>query len=455
MVDPSDPSGRSRLFTASSRLFEAPSGPFEDRFGLFEDRFGGPAPDFVVRAPGRVNLIGEHIDYSLLPVLPMAIQLGASLTVRRREDRHVRLSNAEAAYADVEMELSPDVERGGRSGRGDWGDYARGVAQTLVRDLGITRGADITVESDLPIAAGLSSSSALSCGVALALLAVNDREVDRLELADLVAAAERYTGTQGGGMDHAAILCGRAGHALGVSFAPLNVRPVEVPDDWFFLVAHSGVVAEKSGLAQTTYNARTRESREALATVWASMVTPEDSSVDSPANSPGDSPVDSPVNSPSPEKDYSPLIEAGGGPERLLDLASGVLAAPLLGRFRHAVSESFRVAEAELALAAKDLGAFGRLMDASHRSLRDDYEVSTPELDRIVDLAREAGAAGARLTGAGLGGAALILCTGQTEGAVREALITGYYAPRGQPSSEHVLFRAVPSGGATVRSIGA
>ena len=321
----------------------------------------------------------------------------------------------------------PDVERGGRSGRGDWGDYARGVAQTLVRDLGITRGADITVESDLPIAAGLSSSSALSCGVALALLAVNDREVDRLELADLVAAAERYTGTQGGGMDHAAILCGRAGHALGVSFAPLNVptsRGGRTTGSSSSPIAASW--PRSPALHRPRNNARTRESREALATVWASMVTPEDSSVDSPANSPGDSPVDSPVNSPSPEKDYSPLIEAGGGPERLLDLASGVLAAPLLGRFRHAVSESFRVAEAELALAAKDLGAFGRLMDASHRSLRDDYEVSTPELDRIVDLAREAGAAGARLTGAGaLAARALILCTGQTEGAVREALITG------------------------------
>ena len=419
MVDPLDPS-------------DSP-GLIEHRSGLFEDRFGGPAPDFVVRAPGRVNLIGEHIDYSLLPVLPMAIQLGIALTVRRRDDHHVRLSNAEVAYADVGMELSAGVERdgpGGPDGRGDWGDYARGVAQVLVRDLGITRGADIAVESDLPIAAGLSSSSALSCGVALALLAVNGREVDRLELADLVARAERYTGTQGGGMDQAAILCGRSGHALGVSFAPLEIRPVEVPDDWVFLVAHSGVVAEKSGSAQATYNARTRECREALATMWATVASSRDS--------------------PSPEKDYRPLIEAGGGAERLLELATGILAAPLLARFRHAVSEAVRVSDAEKVLAVKNLGAFGRLMNASHQSLRSDYEVSTPELDRIVALAREAGAAGARLTGSGLGGAALILCTGQTQGAVREGLGSGYYGPRGQAPSKQLLFKAVPSGGATV-----
>ncbi len=399
-----------------------------DPFGFFEDRFGGPAPIFVVRAPGRVNLIGEHIDYSLLSVLPMAIQRRASLTVRPREDRRVRLSNAESAFDDVEMELSTDVEA---EGRGDWGDYARGVAQALVRDFGITRGADIAVESDLPIAAGMSSSSALSCGVALALLAVNGQDVDRLELADLVARAERYTGTQGGGMDQAAILCGRSGHALGVSFSPLHIRAVEVPEDWVFLVAHSGVVAEKSGSAQATYNTRTRECREALAAVWATV-----------------------AEGPPPEMDYRPLVDAGGGAERLLELAGGVLRDPLLARFRHTVSEAARVTEAEQALTERDLCAFGRIMDASHQSLRDDYEVSTPELDRIVAVARDAGAAGARLTGAGLGGAALVLCEESTEGAVREALAGGYYGPRGDAPSEDVLFRAVPSSGATVVPLG-
>ena len=251
-----------------------------DPSGLFEDRFGLSAPAFVVHAPGRVNLIGEHIDYSLLPVLPMAIQLRTTMTVRPREDHSVRLTNAEPSYADVELELSADVEPGVRgepgepsgpsglgglselSGSGDWSDYARGVAQALVRDYGMTVGADIAVESDLPIAAGLSSSSALSCGVALALLAVNGRDVDLVELADVVARAERYTGTQGGGMDQAVILCALVGHALGVSFAPLHIRPVSMPKDWVFLVAHSGVVAEKSGLAQSTYNARTLECRE-------------------------------------------------------------------------------------------------------------------------------------------------------------------------------------------------
>ena len=396
-------------------------------WGLFEDRFGQPAPAFVVHAPGRVNLIGEHIDYSLLPVLPMAIQLRTTLTVRPREDGQVRLTNAEPLYADVGLRLSARVKPGTPS---DWGDYTRGVAQALVRDYEITVGADIAVESDLPVAAGLSSSSALSCGVALALLAANGKAVDRVELAEVVARAERYTGTQGGGMDQAVILCTQAGYALGVSFAPLRIRPVSLPEDWVFLVAHSGVVAEKSGPAQATYNARTRECREALATVWAAVRE------DVPS-----------------EKDYRPLLETAD-PEQLLEVAEGVLDVPLLARFRHTVSEVLRVSEAEEALGVRDLDAFGHVMDASHQSLRDDYEVSTPELDRIVALAREAGAAGARVTGAGLGGAALILCTEAAEEAIRESLARGYYASWGEGASEKMVFRAIPSGGATVGTVG-
>ena len=132
-----------------------------------------------------------------------------------------------------------------------------------------------------------------------------------------------------------------------------------------------------------------------------------------------------------------------------------ILEAPLLARFRHTVSEALRVSDAEAALAACDLREFGRIMDASHQSLRDDFDVSTPELDRIVTLAREADAAGARLTGAGLGGAALILCTESAEAAVREALAVGYYRLRREISVEEAVFRAAPSGGATVERVGA
>lgn len=389
---------------------------------FFEDRFGYQAT-FIVQAPGRVNLVGEHIDYSLLPVLPMAIQLRTTLTVRPREDCHVRLVNAEKSYSDIELELSTDLEPGPTS---DWGDYARGAAQALVREYGITVGADIAVESNLPVAAGLSSSSALSCGVALALLTVNGHNVDRVELAEVMAGAEQYTGTRGGGMDQAVILCARGGSALGVSFAPLQIREAEVPEDWVFLVTYSGVVAEKSGAAQATYNARTRECQAALQTMWAKV-----------------------GKGIPPERDYRPLLKAAN-PEHLLNIGRRVLRVPLLPRFRHTISEALRVSDAEEALRMRDIDTFGRIMNISHESLRDDYEVSTPELDRIVMLAQQAGAAGAKLTGAGFGGAALILCAKDKERAIRKSLAQGHYGPQGTTLSEDEIFSVIPSGGATV-----
>ena len=394
---------------------------------FFQDRFGYPA-SLIVRTPGRVNLIGEHIDYSLLPVLPMAIQLRTTLTVRPRKDSHVRLVNAKKAYSDIELELSANLETGPTN---DWGDYARGAAQALVHEYGITVGADIAVESNLPVAAGLSSSSALSCGVALALLTVNGHTIDRVELAEIMAAAEQYTGTQGGGMDQAVILCARGGSALEVNFAPLQIREVEVPGDWVFLVTYSGIVAEKSGAAQATYNTRTRECREALQTIWGWV-----------------------GKGIPPKRDYRPLLEAAN-PQDLLNVADKVLRVPLLPRLRHTVSEALRVPDAEAALRMQDIDAFGRIMNLSHKSLRDDYEVSTPELDRIVILSQQAGAAGARLTGAGLGGAALILCTKDKEQAIRKSLVEEYCSPQGKTLSENDIVSVIPSGGATVaRAVG-
>ncbi len=386
--------------------------------------------EFTVRAPGRVNLIGEHIDYCLLPVLPMAIQRHVTLTVLPRSDGQVRLSNRTTSFRDVEFQLSTDIDPGPA---GDWGNYAKGVAQELVRGHGISRGADILVDSDLPVAAGLSSSSAFSIAVALALLAANDQDLDRLELAALVAEAERYTGTRGGGMDQAIICCGHSGHALDVRFAPLQVRSVPVPDDWVFLVAHSGVVAEKSGNAQTTYNDRTHECAQALAAMWPIVI-------------PGE-------QQPSSGIDYRPLFTAVDHPRKLLELAEDVLETPVMERFRHVVGEAVRVNEANKALIEGDLTGFGQLMNASHQSLCDDYEVSTTELDQIVSIARDAGAAGARLTGAGLGGAVLVLCGESNQEAIREALASRYYEPRGQVVSEDLLFRVIASEGAGLKGV--
>src|SRR2546427_1430017 len=205
-----------------------------------------------------------------------------------------------------------------------------------------------------------------------------------LELMELLARGERYVGTAGGGMDQAIILGARAGYASRIDFHPLRLTPTAVPTGWQFIVAWSLVHAEKSGAARQAYNERTRQGEEARRLVAARIRRPEDTT-------------------------YLALLAAASVDE-LLKAARASLPQVLSRRFRHVITEGTRVRQAEAAMAAGNLGAFGQLLDASHQSLRDDYEVSHPELDRLGDVAREGGAAGARIPGAGVGGSLGAVC---------------------------------------------
>ena len=374
----------------------------------FAASFDGPPPPRVIRTPGRVNLIGEHIDYCGLPVLPMAIQRGITLALRPRTDRTVRLGNLVPRFPEWTFVLSRDIAP---LGAGDWGNYPQAAGQAMVRRCGDLMGFDAIVGSDLPVAAGLSSSSALVVAVALALLAANDIRLEPLELAALLAQAERYVGTAGGGMDQAIALGARAGHAARIEFDPVRLTNVAVPSDWRFLVASSLVPAEKSGPARRAYNARTHETTAARELVSRYMHVPGATS-------------------------YADLFAARSVDE-LLDAAAKL--EPLLRRrYRHVVSEGARVREAEQAMAAGELARFAALMDASHASLRDDYEVSSAALDQLVEIAHDAGAAGARLTGAGFGGCIVALAEAETAEQVLQGL----------RDTTDVVFVAVPSGAA-------
>ena len=379
-------------------------------------------PSRLVRAPGRVNLIGEHIDYCGLPVLPMALSRGVRIAFERRPDRGTRLVNADAHFAPSFFTIDASIPP---AAAGDWSNYARAAAQALAQRFPDLRGVDALVQSDLPIAAGLSSSSALVVALALALLQSNGVTVAPLELMELLAQGERYVGTAGGGMDQAIILGARAGCASRIDFRPLRLTPTPVPADWQFVVAWSLVPAEKSGAARQAYNERTRQCDEARRLVAARLGRREDISY--------------------------PALLAAAPVEELLLVAEATLSGVLARRFRHVVTEGTRVPQAEAAMAAGDLAAFGRLLDASHQSLRDDYEVSHPELDRLVELAREAGAVGARLTGAGFGGSIVALCRVARAPDVMAALRERFYAPRGAAADvgRH-LFMAEPSAGAEV-----
>lgn len=356
------------------------------------------SPTLLVRAPGRVNLIGEHIDYSGRSVLPMAIQRAIRITARPREDGRIRIASTTTSAGAREFELAETIDP---FEPGDWGNYPKAAAQALCGRGGLGRpgGFDGLVTSDLPIAAGLSSSSALVVASALTLLASTDVELDPIELAGLLAQGERYVGVRGGGMDQAICLVARAGEASRIDFDPLRTSQIPVPDAWRIVVADSLERAEKSGPAGEIYNARTRESAAAL------------------------------------------RQQAAGAP----------LDETLQRRHRHINSETRRVEEAVRSLRESDLVRFGQLLVASHASLRDDYEVSTTTLDELVEIATSSGAAGARLTGAGLGGCAIAACSETEVDNLLGALRHEFYSGRELPGPlDDALFVARPSSGASV-----
>lgn len=379
----------------------------------------GSQPAQISRAPGRVNLIGEHVDYCGLPVLPMAIQREVRIAFTPRGDARVRLVNADPLlFPPRDFSIADAADP---SEPVDWANYARAAARELASRHHLTRGIDACVWGDVPLAAGLSSSSALVVATTLALLRANGIVVPREELMELCARAERHVGVNSGGMDQAVSLGGRAGSALRIDFGPVRTRPVAIPPSWRFVIGNSGVGAEKAGRARDGYNARVAECAGALGRVLAH-----------------------PVSDGWPSA-WADLVARVPEP-LLLDAGSRALDGNLARRWRHVISEGFRVPRAVAALERGDAAAFGHLMDLSHASLRDDYAVSCPELDACVRAAIRAGARGARLTGAGFGGCIVALADVESAPAVESAL----REQAGPNSAADAVFVAIPSDGASV-----
>lgn len=388
----------------------------------FSTVFGGATAEFVIRAPGRANLIGEHIDYNGLAVLPIAVDRHIMVLVSARTDSRVRAHNDDPRFEPVAFDMAGEVSPGPP---GDWGNYVKAAASSLAgRGPGLL-GADLLVASDLPLAAGLSSSSALVVAVALALLSVNGLQEDPLALAEQMADAERFVGVRGGGMDQAICLTGRAGCASLIDFAPLRVAHHPIPPDWGFVVAYSLVPAEKSAGARAVYNQRTEECRLAMLEVARALGLEGE------------------------ERSY-PAMRRLFGTDELMAAGEMSLTPELLPRFRHVISEGARVDRAVEALDTRDLPGFGGLLDASHASLRDDYDVSCAAVDDLVAAALAGGAAGARLTGAGLGGSIVALGPIGATADIIAALDERFYAGRTTTVDDRIRFAARPGGGATV-----
>lgn len=359
----------------------------------------------LIRVPGRVNLIGEHIDYHNLAVLPMALSRRVDVRWHARPDSLVRA--ASASYHPREFTLAPDLEPWPA---GDWGNYVKAAANAALWKWPLSRGADLEISSDLPPAAGLSSSSALLTACTLALLEANGISASFDELMEVLPEGEYFVGTRGGGMDHAAVLGARTGCALLVEFAPARARAVRIPEGWSFLVAHSLSHAEKSGAVREEYNERRWAGTRGLQALG--------------------------------YQSFTDALHA----ESIDSLRARAAALPVRDRecFLHVATEAVRVREAVEAMQANDHRRFGRLLNGSHESLRDQLRISTPALDRLTTAARESGALGARLTGAGFGGCAVVFCLASQLDQVRAGLAARFY--NGDPG-DHLL-DAVPSPGA-------
>ncbi len=345
-----------------------------------------------VRAPGRVNLIGEHTDYSDGWCLPLAIDRECRIRHVPNTERVVRARSAELP-GTVEVALDgaapPDGPR--------WGRFVAGAIE-VVRSRGHeVVGADLAVHSTVPAGAGLSSSTALSVALVLALLPPDAPErADRDRLARLALAAEvAATGVPGGLLDQMASLYGRAGHALLLDCRALTVEPVPVPADLAILVVHSGIARE---LADSEYASRRAACEAAAARIGVPAL--RDATPDQVADDP---------------------------------IA------------RHVVAENARVLACATALAAGDLDAVGRILLAGHASLRDDFAVSLPELDALVETFMDHGAFGARLTGAGFGGCVVGLAP--ADGA-DECLAATLAAARTRSGPTPTGFRVTPVDGA-------
>lgn len=339
-------------------------------------RIFAAAPETCAEAPGRVNLLGEHTDYNegyVLPtVLPYVTRVHAG-----------RANGVVEAYAETTGEVRR--REPGRERDGTWLDYVAGCVWVMAREGFEVPGLRIHIGRGVPVDAGLASSAALEVAVLRALRALYDLAVDDLRLALIAHRAEvEYVGVRCGVMDQIVASLGRPGHALFLDTRSLQGELIPIPAGYRFAVVDSGVSRR---LAEAGYNQRRSECEDAAAHLGVRAL-----------------------------RDISP--------DDLLRVDR--LPSPLDRRARHVVTENARVIAGVKALRAADPQAFGRLMLESHRSLRDDYQVSIPELDLLVDLAMRHGALGARLTGAGFGGCIVALVAADDMPALEEGIRAGY-----------------------------
>ncbi len=370
-----------------------------DHADAFRARFGAGHEPRRFFSPGRVNLMGAHLDYNGGPVMPTAIDRGTFIAVRPRADRVVRMaSTLESEAFESSLDDLP------RSARGSWWDYPVGVVLQLA-NLADERGAvralsgfDVLFGGNLKIGAGLSSSASICVGSAHAFNEIWELELPTLELVGAALGAERgHVGVQCGIMDPYAVGLSRPGTLLWLDCKDASWEHLPLSDDLIVAVADTGV---RRKLAQSEFNQRVRECAEAFARL----------------------------------RRAHPAAEClRDVPLEVLDETERELTPKQARRARHVLDEVARTFQAKEALSAGRVDVFGAQMTLAHQSLRELFEVSCPELDRLVeDAVAVPGVMGSRLTGAGFGGCAVVLARREAEAELGAALERGFRAAFGR-----------------------
>ncbi len=357
----------------------------------------------VYRAPGRVNLIGEHTDYNDGFVMPAAIEFATWVAAAPRPDRKL------AVYSENFAErVEFDLDEPNATARHHWSDYVRGVAAILEQHGHPLCGANLLIRGDVPIGAGLSSSAAIEVATGYALLDLAGQAIDRVELAQLCQRAENeFVGLRSGIMDQFVSCNGRHGQALLLDCRTLEYRLLPLPSDARLVICNTMV---KHSLATGAYNQRRAECETGVQHL----------------------------------QQFLPHVRALRD-VKPAELAQYGRALPevIYRRCHHVISENERVLASVTALEQRDFTAFGRLMNESHQSLRDDYEVSCAELDSMVSVARAAeGVYGARMTGGGFGGCTINLVKTDKVEKFQQVVARGYQQATGYTPEIYVCSAA-------------
>ena len=368
----------------------------------FEKTFGR-TPQLIVRAPGRVNLIGEHTDYNDGFVLPMAIDRAIWMALTPRDDGRVFLWSVEMGEAQ-EFDVDDEIVKGDHG----WHEYVKGIAWALKEAGHSLNGFDGVMSGNVPIGSGLSSSAALEMATARAFTAISDIDWNSAEMALLGQKVENvYMGVNTGIMDQMISASGQNGHALLIDCRSLDTDAVPVPDGCKVVILDTSM---RRGLVDSKYNER-REQCEAAAAHFGVAAL----------------------------RDVT-LAQFETRADELSDLARR--------RARHVISENERTVTATEAMRAGDAVLLGQLMNASHVSLRDDFEVSSAELDTMVEIAQaQPGCFGARMTGAGFGGCAVALVSNEAADAFSATVAAEY---EGQTGHKAAVYVSVATTGAEV-----